>query len=227
MGTLMTRRLKLGKGTMAVKKIFICFKLYLMKFKVFNRPFCPESSAVLRRFSLQERSSYYGNPLFFLKDTRGVAVAEMLPLLVVFVMLFGLTFGFWSTIHSGTLSSIGARHYAFEVLNNRTHFIYHRDEGAYAGPRGNGEKSYYKDHNFRFFAVVKKQGYPLKQKALERKLSLFTKPDSSGGSNKMWINAVSRPNQYKANPIWIKAGYGICINFECGIKCGLWNLYKC
>ena len=187
-----------------------------MKFKVFNRPFCPESSAVLRRFSLQERSSYYKNSLFFLKDARGVAVAEMLPLLVVFVMLFGLTFGFWSTIHSGTLSSIGARHYAFEVLNNRTHFIYHRDEGAYAGP-GNGTDSYYENHNFRFFAVVKKQiGGSPKQKVLERKLSLFTKPDSSGGSNKMWINAVSRPNQYKANPIWIKAGYGICINAECG-----------
>ena len=200
---------------MAVKKFFICFKLYLMKFNVFNRSFCPESSAVLRRFSLQERASYYRNSLFFLKDTRGVAVAEMLPLLVVFVMLFGLTFGFWSTIHSGTLSSIGARHYAFEVLNNRTHFIYHRDEGAYAGP-GNGADSYYEEHNFRFFAVVKKQiGGSPKQKVLERKLSLFTKPDSSGGSNKMWINAVSR-NQNTANPIWIKAGYGICINAECG-----------
>ena len=75
---------------------------------------------------------------FFFNNQKGIAMVEMLPLLSIFVILFGLTFGLWTGIHSGILQSIAARHYAFEVINNRTHFIYHRDTES---PAGN--KSYY------------------------------------------------------------------------------------
>ena len=144
-------------------------------------------------------------PLFLVKNQRGIAVVEMLPLLVVFVILFGLTFGFWTSIHSGTLSSIAARHYAFEVINNRTHFVYHRDT---IPPE---DDDYYKKNGYRFFAVVDEQPTSnLKLKPLDHRINLF-----DGGKTGIteFLN-----NTTKANPIWIKTGYGICLNFECGGK---------
>ena len=142
---------------------------------------------------------------FFLRNHRGIAVAEMLPLLAIFIMLFGLIFGFWQSIHSGILQSIAARHYAFEVINNRTHFVYHRDTVEASGPT-----HYYRKNGHRFFAVVELQSLSkLELVPKEKEINLFNK-------NQLSIPAVRDSN--KVNPIWIKTGYGICIDFECGGK---------
>lgn len=135
-----------------------------------------------------------------LKNQRGVAVVEMLPLLAVFILLFGLTFGFWASIHSGTLSSIAARHYAFEVINNRANFLYHRDTVA-----PDGDRSYYEKNGFRYFAVVEFQpgAEEVAQTPQKKELSLFDKIPKSDGAG-------------KANPIKIKTGYGICNSADCG-----------
>ena len=138
----------------------------------------------------------------FLKSQKGVAVVEMLPLLAVFILLFGLTFGFWTAIHSGILQSIAARHYAFEVINNRTHFVYHRDNNE-----PTSAKQYYRKNGHRFFAVVEKQTSILKLQPREKELSLFN-------NNPMGIPKARQAD--KVNPIWLKMGYGICIDFECG-----------
>ncbi len=71
-----------------------------------------------------------------LRGARGVAVFEMLFLLVVFMILVGITLGLWGAAHSAVLQSIAARHYAFEVINNRPHFEYFRDytKGTVSGP---------------------------------------------------------------------------------------------
>lgn len=139
---------------------------------------------------------------FLLQNQSGVAVVEMLPLLVVFVILFGLTFGFWTSVHSGILRSIAARHYAFEVINNRSHIIYHRDT---TGRTGN--EQYYGKNGYRFFASVIKQGGNPALKSGKQAINLF----DSGGTK---IPTPSASNQ--ANPIWLKMGYGICLNFKCG-----------
>ena len=136
------------------------------------------------------------------KNQQGVAMLEMLPLLAVFIILFGLTFGFWTSIHTGILQSIAARHYAFEVINNRTHFVYHRDT-----KKPINEKQYYRKNGHRFFAVVKKQTSRLKLQPRERELSLFN-------ADPMSVPRMRRGDQ--VNPIWLKIGYGICIDFECG-----------
>lgn len=137
-------------------------------------------------------------------NQRGVAVVEMLPLLAVFIILFGLTFGFWTAIHRGTLQSIAARNYAFEVINHRTNFVYHRDSSS----RGlDGIRSYYRKNGYRFFAVVDKQSGSIRLEPKERGINLFNAdfgsiPESRTGE--------------KVNPIWLKVGYGICLNFDCG-----------
>lgn len=180
---------------MAAKRFFVFFK-----FGVVPADF-------IKNLFQKSRVNVNKPPLFLLTNQKGVAVVEMLPLLVVFVMLFGLAFGFWTTIHSGTLSSIGARHYAFEVINNRTHFVYHRSDGG--SPR---DKDYFKKNGYRFFAVVKYQlGLNPDLKLLKRSINLFD-------SNPQWSSSefINQPNQ--ANPIGIKAAYGICIDFDCGGK---------
>ena len=60
-------------------------------------------------------------------NNKGIAIFEMLFLIVVFMVLFAITLGFWGAVHTATLQSVSARHYSFEVINNRTHFEYHRD----------------------------------------------------------------------------------------------------
>lgn len=143
---------------------------------------------------------------FLLKNHSGVAVLEMLPLLAVFVILFGLTFGFWASIHSGILRSIAARHYAFEVINNRSHIVYHRDT-ANQQPE---KEQYYEKNGYRFFASVKRQQTDDPDLLSERQaINLF----DSGGTQ---IPEQDRDDQ--ANPIKLKTGYGICLNFECGGK---------
>ena len=140
-----------------------------------------------------------------LKNQKGIAMVEMLPLLAVFVLLFGLTFGFWTSIHSGILQSISARHYAFEVINNRTHFIYHRDTQA---PAGNS--SYYEKDGKRFFAVVEFQPSGDPDIIAEKQaLSLF---DKDG----LRITGDPQSSSAQTNPIKLKTGYGICIDLKCG-----------
>ena len=141
----------------------------------------------------------------FLKNQKGIAMVEMLPLLFIFVILFGLTFGLWTSIHSGILQSIAARHYAFEVLNNRTHFIYHRDT---SGP--DGKEQYYEKNGKRFFAIVERQAGTEPDIIAEKKnLNLFDK-------NILSITGDPRTRFPQTNPIKLKTGYGICIDFDCG-----------
>lgn len=146
------------------------------------------------------------NSYILFKMSRGIAMIEMLPLLVVFITLFGLCFGFWASIHSATLSSIAARHYAFEVLNNRTHFDYHRSDKGYS-PQ---VKEYYTKMAYRVFAVVKHQasaGSTLKVQ--EKNIQLF-----DGHAQTKPAQFIQKPN--RASPIWIKSAYGICIDYHCG-----------
>ena len=130
-------------------------------------------------------------------------MVEMLPLLFIFVILFGLAFGLWASIHSGILQSTSARHYAFEALNNRTHFIYHRDTIT-----PSDHTDYYEKDGKRFFAIVERQASASPDIIAETKeLNLF-------GKDSLRINAPQSSTQ--RNPIKLKTGYGICIDFDCG-----------
>ncbi len=141
----------------------------------------------------------------FLRSSRGVAVVEMLPLLFIFVMFFGITFGFWSAIHKATLHSIAARHYGFEVIHNRSDLYYHRDTDT-----GKPNKNYYGKPNkgLRYFAIVEHQTVDPELKPRINKLNLFDKGE-------LTINSIQDPT-LEVNPIKLKIGYGICIDYECG-----------
>lgn len=139
-----------------------------------------------------------------LKNQKGIAYVEMLFLLPLFVILYGLIFGLWTSIHSGTLRSIAARHYAFEALNNRTHYIYHRDTKP---PESDGT-TYYQTKAVRFFANVyyQENSEDLELIADERPINLF-------GGGVLKIKDENNNSNNKPKLIKIKTGYGICIDF--------------
>ena len=139
---------------------------------------------------------------------RGVAVFEMLFLLLFFVTLFSFTLGFWGAAHTATLQSIAARHYAHEVLNNRTHYEYHRDwllddpgnSDKMVGGNVEGEKEkYIEPMGARFFFISgefnKKQQFMSK-----RGLNFFKVINDTDEQS---------PEAPKSPVIRIKTGYGI------------------
>ena len=141
----------------------------------------------------------------FLNNQRGIAMVEMLPLLFIFIILFGLTFGLWASIHSGTLQSIAARHYAFQVLNNRTHFIYHRDTMKI----NNNKTLYYEKNGKRFFAIVEAKTGKVELIPEIKEINLFNQGVLS-------ITGDNKSQKAQTNPIKLRTGYGICIDFDCG-----------
>lgn len=50
-----------------------------------------------------------------INNEKGMAVLEMIPILVVFVLFINFSLGFFGAIHSGILNSIASRNYAFET----------------------------------------------------------------------------------------------------------------
>lgn len=168
-------------------------------------------------------------------DQKGIAIFEMLFLLLVFIVLFGLTLGFWGAIHTGTLQSISARHYSFEVLNNRSHFEYHRDwpvlqapslpdemigNGSY--PRTGTKGAYHGNLGMRFFYVTGVYDAET-SKVSTRGLNFFKEIDRHTAteippSGSIPGHDLASPGARggKANPIWIKVGYGICMEWKCG-----------
>ena len=181
----------------------------------------------------------------------GIAMVEILPLLVVFITFFGLSMGLWGAVHSGTLQSIAARHYAFEVINNRTHLEHHRDwdpassagtEKMFQSPTPSPEK-YHGSMGMRLFAIVTKQTSSKPEEFVEnRGLNFFNDIDRDYDEQPGGI--LSSPqtdaaNKYSSragfledaqlfiqtpqiNPIWLMSGYGICLNCCCGNNASDW-----
>lgn len=155
------------------------------------------------------------------RDERGIAMFEMLFLLLVFIVLFGLTLGFWGAIHTGTLQSISARHYSFEVINHRPHFEYHRDWPLNAVPSstpymiGNssypGAKSYHGDLGMRFFFITGIYGQR-DTSVTTRGLNFFKEIDRHTATTIPSTGSIPGHDPgggNKRNPLWIKIGYGI------------------
>ena len=189
-----------------MKKRFFCFlREKNKKFYRLRRASLPSQTAKAwpaHRFKLDSQ---------IIKNEKGLAYVELLPMLVIFVILFGLTFGLWTSIHKASLKSIAARHYSFEVLNNRTHYIYHRDIIPL-----NGKKSYYQKNGMRFFANVEyqKDSTNPKLKADQSNLSLF-----DSGVSQIYPPNPKNSSFRQTNPIKIKTGYGICIdNNNCKVS---------
>ena len=182
------------------------------------------------------------NKKTIIKNNKGMALVEMLPLLVVFVAFVSLTIGMWGSVYSAVVQSVSARHYAFEVLNNRAHFEYHRDYtlqdskgsglsyGSSQNPQTFDTQNFYGEIGSRLFLIVS-PGANNKPYATERYITLFANTSSSSKdfidssdtkktaqwhNEKTWDQGGQSFSIEKVNPVWLMTGYGICINANCG-----------
>lgn len=164
-----------------------------------------------------------------LKNQKGLATVETLPLLFVFVILLAYSFGSFGIIHTGILNSIAARTYAFEIMRNRTNVTYFRDNvvngGVSPSASGHFNRLGNRIHGIRqenrTGAALDNSGF----RSTERPLRVGFGGIPADGSrdvaslhNQKIFSDIGEnvQTQVGASPVWIMTQYGICINAKCG-----------
>lgn len=153
-------------------------------------------------------------------NENGMAVFEMIPIIIVIILLVNFSFGFFGAIHTGILNSIAARNYAFETFRNRSNLVYFRNTA-------NASVAYeYSKEKFRFHGITseKKVGKNNEDWVSSTRLIDFSDSDKRAADitgnekgNHAKIQGIpdGRNESVGANPIWIKTVYGICLRAEC------------
>jgi len=153
------------------------------------------------------------------KNQKGMAVMELIPIMVIIVVLINYSLGFFGAIHTGILNSMASRNYAFETFRNRSNLIYLRDHD------GSETVNYHKTQ-YRYHASVSDRAKTTNGKddfiATERRIDFLEKNEETGSKdlhNKQ-IGTVVDGKRFTANdgvnPIWVRPQYGICLSAKCG-----------
>ena len=177
-----------------------------------------------------------------LKSNKGMAVIEMIPIMVIIVILLNFTLGFFGAIHTGILQSIAARNYAFESFSHQPNLFYLRKPSNDPKIKLETED---KSRGARIHSITGKvqEGNP-EWIATSRNISFFKDLESinigknpvsdpaetsgdthiKNGSSK---GILSTKNDYAGNEsvangdvtsitaIWVRPVYGICFNATC------------
>ncbi len=151
----------------------------------------------------------------FKASEKGMALIETIPLLVIFVMFIGFVLGLFGAIHTAILHSIGARTYAFETFRNRTNLLVFRETAS-----SPSRVEHYKTQQIRFHAVnTDGRGQNLLS-ATERPIVIGKILEAVGATdaehNTRVFKLNERNNEVAVHPIWVKVGYGMCLNPGCG-----------
>lgn len=154
-----------------------------------------------------------------LNNEKGMAIFELIPILVVIVLFVNFSLGFFGAIHTGILNSIAARNYTFETFRNRTDLVYFKnttagnvdDEFSKAGMRVHGTISENASGAERWMASTRTIDFFNFQKRAADIVG--TKGDHTTGVRDL---SEGRNTKVGVNPIWIKTSYGICLNSACG-----------
>ena len=152
------------------------------------------------------------------KNQKGMAVFEMIPIIVVIVLFVNFSLGFFGAIHTGILNSIAARNYAFETFRNRSNLTYFRNV---AGAR----QVNYAEVQFRTHAVAseKKAGTD-SWYATTRVIDFMNfqkraadQVGMSAGEHNKNVRELkdSRNETVGVNPIWLRSVYGMCLSAAC------------
>lgn len=143
------------------------------------------------------------------KSEKGFAVLEAVAFLFAFVMLTVYVIDFFTAIHTGILNSIEARTYLFEILEHRADIGILRPEVPETDYIAN-------DVHVRFHAVNDEDQDSSDDTFVPpaaRKLTMVGPDDEVQGK----VNSPRLDDgANKASIIYIKTGYGICIDANCG-----------
>ena len=164
---------------------------------------------------------------------KGMAMLEILPIILVMFTLMGATLGSWGLVHTAVLNSIAARNYSFFYFNNRSDLSYLRDMGAETGSYNRlsraGQK-FYRAQSNRFAFITSENhdsgsGKGSSQATLRFVDFKLPAANCQGDSNCLTQaehNAIHGPtihanqhNKKLVSPAWIMVGYGICLSAAC------------
>lgn len=147
-----------------------------------------------------------------LKNQKGMAIIELIPIMIIILLLFNFSLGFFGAIHTGILNSMAARNYAYETFRHRANLNYLRDSS--------GEVSYTKQ-GFRLHATTA-GGVTDRFVATGRPIDFLANSETAAGSKQLHndqIYNIVDGKRYTAgggvSPIWVRPQYGICLNAKC------------
>jgi hypothetical protein len=154
-----------------------------------------------------------------LQNNRGMAIMELIPIMVILVILVNYSLGFFGAIHTGILNQMAARNYAFETFRNRSNLMYFRDTKV-------DEITNFSKFGMRWHATVSDKAGPFTGKgdfvATERRIDFLEHNEETGSSDvhNHQIGTVVSGKRFTANdgvnPIWVRPQYGICLDSKCG-----------
>lgn len=157
-----------------------------------------------------------------LSNEKGMAIMEMIPIMIVIVLLLNFSVGFFGVVHTGILNSIAARNYAFETFRHRSDLMYFNTDSAV------NAKIYYKSDQQRMHTTLSDKSMGTGSTATiatTRLLDFFPfgarQADETGSqqdhdSGILEVQAGKRYEGNGVNPVWIKSAYGICLSATCG-----------
>lgn len=167
-----------------------------------------------------------------LKNNSGMAVIEMIPILIVIVLLINFSIGFFGVIHTGILNSIAARNYTFETFRHRANLNYFYRQG-----NPDSQISDYSRYGFRFHGIASEKRPQSSEEwiATSRNIA-FVRPFGGVDANNNDLSIEQGPQNPNpdlhnnkiftirddgsrtligAAPVWVRPIYGICIKASC------------
>lgn len=152
-------------------------------------------------------------------NDKGMAVLEMIPVIIVVAVLLRYTYGFFGVIQSATVQSIAARNYAFETFRHRARLNYLRENTF--SPDGKYEKG------VRVHGIKDENSLSMDNPKWEvgRRNIIFPSDDPTPlGGNEFTARKNSQNNiqsgrantTAEASPVWLAIRYGMCVDYNCG-----------
>lgn len=153
-------------------------------------------------------------------NQRGLAILEIIPVIIVVSVLLRFTYGFFGVIHGATVQSIAVRNYTFETFRHRFRLDMLRETNFI-------EQFKYKKgvrvHGVRDENDLLASGDP--QWFVARRSIMFPAGNDLEDGQSSFQQRVTEQNKIKngsqntnvnASPVWLAIKYGICIDFKCG-----------
>ena len=155
-----------------------------------------------------------------LKNSRGNAMIEIIPMLAIFILLVNFSLGFFGLIHSGIMNSIAARNYAFETFRNRADLRYLRDtDDSEAGFT-------YAKSGLRWHTIVTEGNSNINEFVATKRpikfsdISAVETPLGLGEHTKVLkVSEQKTASSFVTegvSPGWVRSAYGICLETKCG-----------
>lgn len=157
-----------------------------------------------------------------LSNEEGMAIMEMIPIMIIVLLLVNFSIGFFGVIHTGILNSIAARNYAFETFRHRSNLTYFMTNDA------TNAKIYYSKDQQRMHTTLSEKAISKGGSeviANSRLLDFFdlsrraVEVTGSAADHDTGVSAVQAGKRFEGNgvnPVFIKSAYGICLSTPCG-----------